>query len=194
MGLIPPVPPPDYGPGDDCIQCYAPGHTPNHVFMKFSSVDACPGNPDPPNGQTFACAQDLINPCLFSGSLTSGGNTWVASYVMSVAEAQLSLSGAPAKIYFYASENPCALKFPTNENTCVFWDGEHGSCEVKVTEAAIIIGLTNHYHFVTPPGTRYEFFACGIDHWNYRLANIHGKTNCLFLIDDEDFVILPSGH
>lgn len=194
MGLIPPDPPPDYGPGDDCLTCYASGHTPSHVFMRFLDVDACPGNPAPPNGLTFTCEQDPVNPCLFSGSLEIGGNTWVASYVMSVAEAQLELSGAPAKIYFYAEEDPCSLDFPTNENTCALWDGENGSCKIKVFEAAIIIGLTHHYHFVTNPDTRYEFFPCGIDHWNYRLANVNGHTNVLFLIDDEDFDILPADH
>ena len=201
MGLIPPDPPPDYGPGNDCSHCWEPGHTPNYVFIRFWDITACPGSPAAPNGIAFVCAQVAVSPCTFRGDITFRGNTWRAEFVAAhmpvatwISSIQLSVLGLGLTAFFAEDATPCNEIFENPYTVCPAWGGGGGRAIVEVFDTAIIIGLTNHYHFCTNPGVRYEKWKVGIDHSVFRLANVNGHTNCLFLIDREDFVIMPPDH
>lgn len=191
MGLTPPTPPPDYGPGDDCLVCYAPGHTPNYCFIRFWDIESCGFAPDPPNGCCFVCKQNAINPCVFIGELEFGGETWEARWDAWESGLRLWMTSAPSWFVFRCLEDACVQDFPTNEFECngKEYFGGHGHVDIFTT--AIIIGFTHHYHFVTVPGVKYEHFKCGIDHSCWRLAAKHDHTNILILLDEEDFVIQP---
>ncbi len=191
MGLIPPIPPPDYGPGDDCLVCFAPGHTPNYVFIRFWDIVPCWEHPDPPNGYTFICKQHDVNPCVFIGFLEFGGHTWEARWDPLESGLRLWKTDPPGLFYFRGFVDPCVQDFPTNMFTCPDNDAEGGHGHVDVFTTAVIIGFTSHYHLVTVPGVRYEHFECGIAHSCWRLAAKFDHTNILVLLDDQDFVIYP---
>lgn len=188
MGLKVPDPPDDYGYGDDCPACWAAGKTPNYVFIRFWDVAACGANPAPPNGWPFICKQLPLQACKFTGTLEFGGFTWQAIYIAWSGEIELIRTDFPSLSYFWKVGGACCRVFPVNDNTCPAWGGENGRALVTYIIDHIIILLTSCYHFVTLPGTLYERWEVGIDHWVYRLANVRDKTNCLFLIDDEETV------
>lgn len=193
MGLIPPKPPPDYGPGPDCLACHAPGRTPNYVFVRFWNIVQCSGCEAPPNGYTFICKQEVGFPCRYSGTLEFGGGTWLAQYVAHIfhggvwkSTLQLTRVAGACPAHFADEGAPCAVEFLTPYTSCPTWGGTGGTGHVLVYTAVIIITLTNCLHFCTLQGVRYEHFQCGMDHHIFRLANVNGKTNCLFYIDEED--------
>lgn len=201
MGLKPPDPPDDYGPGLNCTSCYEPGKTPNYVFVRFWGIVACAARPNPPNGYTFVCAQDPLHPCWFTGQLDFRGHTWEAFFQLSVmgpggiqSFLELTIPGSGWNAFFACDGAECDRAFDTPYTVCPGWSGSGGIGAVLVFSAAIIIGLTSHYHFVTSPKTRYENFEVGIDHSVFRLANHTGPSNCLFLIEHEEFVIMPPDH
>lgn len=188
MGLKVPKPPDDYGYGNDCGQCFPAGKTPNYVFARFWDVDACPTYPAAPNGWPFILKQQAIDPCAYIGDLEFRGNLWRCIFTIDVSEIELFIVNPAFDHYFYGRDAACTVVFPVNLDECVHWCGVNGRAIVTVVIDHIIILLTSCYHFVTLPGTLYERWEVGIDHWVYRLANVTDKTNCLFLIDDEDTV------
>lgn len=198
MGIHLPPAPPDYGDGDDCSRCLAPGHTPNYVFVRFWDIVACAARPDPPNGYTFVCAQDPLNACQFSGSLEFGGYTWEAFFQYSVFSGgiwksflELTIPGSGWNAFFADDGPECGTIFDSPYTVCPGWSGGGGRAIVDVVMTSIIIMLTGCYHFVTQRPTFYEHFPCGIDHHNIRLASKFDNTNVLVLFDEEDLDLAP---
>lgn len=201
MGLLPPEPPDDYGPGDDCTECFESGQTPNYIFVQFHGVVACSTNPVPPNGVVILCEQNPLKPCEFLGQFTWRGNSWECLYQMNVlgpggdqSFLELVVMGLGLTAYFAADGSPCDIEFPTSYTACPAWGGAGGHGHVRSFSGAVIIGLTHHYHFVTVPGVRYEVDEVGIDHYQMRLATHFDHTNVLMLIEKEEFVIMEPDH
>lgn len=193
MGLKIPDLPDDYGVGRDCEACYDPGKTPNFVFIRFWDIEACPGNPPPPNGRTFICAQDPVIDCKFMGEIDFGGLKWRVTYMMVTLWGELVVSsinlgdvGAIYPAYFNEVGGPCAVDFMANDMLCPDAGGEGGHGHVQVIVPIIIITLTSGYHFVTTPNFLYEMQDVGMDHKLVHLADRNGKTNVLIYIDEED--------
>lgn len=194
MGLEVPDVPDDYGYGDDCIHCWPAGKTPLYVFVRFWDIETCPGCPTPPNGYTFVCKQDPVVPCRFVGQLTFGGWTWQAIWLCwakpfedDISEITITAEGSPCASPFWQEGAPCQQDYDNFYVDCAgIKGGKNGHAHVTVYIDPIIIFLTSHYHLVTAPGVRYEYFAAGMDHAVYRLASKFDHTNVMFLIDKEE--------
>lgn len=195
MGLKVPKPPPDYGYGDDCLDCWPAGKTPNYVFVRFWDITACPTRPKPPNGMPFICKQNPAFPCLYEGEFVFEGITWMAfynSWIFNPAGHQCDLQLWPdvpgGNVYFYSLIGACSVDFD-NVLTCVggFW-GEGGHAHVTIYIDPIIIALTSCYHFATIPGVLYEHEDCGMDHAWYKLNHRIDKTNVLIYLDKEHVI------
>ncbi|MBA7658502.1 hypothetical protein ES703_66458 [subsurface metagenome] len=204
MGLkIPPIPD-DYNVGRDCEACFEPGKTPNYVFIRFWDIEPCLGNPPPPNGYTFICAQDPAIDCKFMGELDFGGLKWRVTYIMAtlwgeevVSSINLGDVGAIYPAYFNEVGGPCAVDFMANDMLCPDGGGEGGHAHVQVIIPMLIIILSTGassipvsgdpgYGFLPLDGLLYEQQDVGMDHKLIHLAHRNGKTNVLIYVDDED--------
>lgn len=193
---------PLFEPGDDCPACtpdvWLPGKTPTIITIYFRNLDACPGNPIPPNDYGFKVPQ--IAPCAWQ--LIDApwyGHTWSIHYVTNIDDLETFLEltqtdVAPAVTYFRYQNAPMCQPSESggiigpNVATCALGQAaEGGEANLYWQPDDIPRILTCSYHMQPLAGTLFERTPCGIDHQIIRLANRSDKTNILILIDNEDF-------
>lgn len=76
--------------GANCSCHPIPVGTPDKVYILFDGMTQCPGKQVPPNGTTFVCHQDSVNPCLFYS--VGGGLGFLAAINFFCAINQVAIS------------------------------------------------------------------------------------------------------
>jgi hypothetical protein len=80
-------------------------NTPEKIYVLFSGISPCPGKPVPPNGVTFVCVQDSVDPCLFISGAHSSGLVAVVQFFCLLGDVTVGLFIPAGDSFFFDLRN-----------------------------------------------------------------------------------------
>ncbi len=177
--------------GNDCLICtglFPAGKTPKYIYIVFEGIEKCEGAfHDPPNGQKFVLEQHPLDHCTWYNSSHPSIYIIVSfTELWTLVEANFL---DPPDEFFNSLEtaSPCVKESISNATDCEGWSYFNGTAKLFWEadgipyQIAVTMGFTNQSEVLS------DRLECGIDHEVIKLCRRCDKTNCLFLVDLEDF-------
>ena len=145
-----------------CATCeglyWGEDHTPKFVRVVFHHVQACPGNPAPPNDLPFTCEQDPDNPCEYNSYFSFGGHDWWAWIHTAAAGVHLYHVVNGGHLYFAGVQPPCLAGSFINTAECTSSYGTGGTAFILDLPVDYVLTLALDYNLQPDRQALYDAF------------------------------------
>lgn len=114
--------------GNPCT-CHPLGaDAPERIYLFFDGLIQCPGKPTPPNGHTFTCFQDSVDPCLWWSDDSFTGFIAQIHFLCFIQDVTVALSYTGGNFMFSGLNNTPIVEYQRFDNiftSCIAGQNAH---------------------------------------------------------------------